>query len=169
MVPRPLLLKTHSYPLNGRENTPMKFSEAKQGRIFILRLENGDVLHESIESFAREQHVNAAALIVLGGADAGSRLVVGPEQRCAHPVVPMETMLKNVHEISGVGTLFPDATGQPVLHMHIAAGREEKTITGCVRRGVTAWHVMEVVLWELAETTGKRIKDSTTGFELLQP
>ena len=29
----------------------MKYSEAKQGRVFIIRLEDGDVLHESIEAF----------------------------------------------------------------------------------------------------------------------
>ncbi len=163
--PRPLFLKTQP----GRENIHMKFSEAKPGRIFILRLENGDILHEAIESFAREQQINAAALMVLGGADGGSKLVVGPEQREVRPVVPMEAILGNVHEISGVGTLFPDTAGQPVLHMHIAAGREEKTITGCVRRGVAVWQVMEVVLWELTETSGKRVIDTTTGFELLQP
>jgi predicted DNA-binding protein with PD1-like motif len=33
----------------------MKYSEAKPGRIFVLRLEDGDILHESVETFAREQ------------------------------------------------------------------------------------------------------------------
>ena len=32
----------------------MKYSEAKQGRTFIIRLEDGDILHEKIEEFARE-------------------------------------------------------------------------------------------------------------------
>lgn len=30
----------------------MKYSEAKQGRIFVIRLEDGDVIHEEIEKFA---------------------------------------------------------------------------------------------------------------------
>jgi predicted DNA-binding protein with PD1-like motif len=147
----------------------MKFSEARLGRIFILRLEDGDILHEKIEVFAREREIKAAALIVLGGADAGSKLVVGPAQGRSHPIVPMERILENVHEISGVGTLFPDANGNPILHMHVASGREGETITGCVRRGVKVWHVGEVVLWELAETTGRRLKDEASGFELLNP
>jgi predicted DNA-binding protein with PD1-like motif len=67
-----------------------------------------------------------------------------------------------------VGTLFPNASGQPVLHMHIAGGREENTVTGCVRRGVKVWHVMEVVLWELTETSAQRLPDPATGLEFLQ-
>ena len=81
----------------------------------------------------------------------------------------MEQVLDNVHEIVGVGTLFPDANGKPILHMHIAGGRKGKTVTGCVRLGVKVWHVVEVVIWELAETTGRRLPDPVSGFELLQP
>ena len=49
----------------------MKYSEAKQGRIFIIRLEDGEILHETIEAFAAAKKIRAAALIVLGGADSG--------------------------------------------------------------------------------------------------
>lgn len=45
----------------------MRYSEAKQGRVFVIRLEDGDVLHESIEAFAREHEIQAAGLIALGG------------------------------------------------------------------------------------------------------
>ncbi|NIT59971.1 MAG: DUF296 domain-containing protein, partial [Aliifodinibius sp.] len=31
----------------------MKYSEAKQGRIFVIRLEDGDIVHDEIERFAR--------------------------------------------------------------------------------------------------------------------
>jgi predicted DNA-binding protein with PD1-like motif len=147
----------------------MKYSEAKQGRVFIIRLEDGDVLHESIEAFAHEHSIKAAGLIVLGGADQGSKLVVGPEQGRGRPIVPLERILHNVHEVTGTGTLFPNADGQPVLHMHLACGREKETITGCVRRGVKVWHVMEVVLWELMDTSARRLPDQATGFDLLQP
>ncbi|MBA3036272.1 MAG: DUF296 domain-containing protein, partial [Desulfobacterium sp.] len=30
----------------------MKYSEAKQGRIFVVRLEDGETVHEEIEKFA---------------------------------------------------------------------------------------------------------------------
>lgn len=147
----------------------MKYSQAKQGRIFVIRLEDGEILHEEIEGFAQKQGVQAAALIVVGGADAGSRLVVGPAQARAKPVQPLEHIIDNVHEIVGAGTLFPDEKGTPILHMHIAGGRKDATVTGCVRKGVKVWHVMEVILWELLDTSAARLLDAETGFELLNP
>jgi predicted DNA-binding protein with PD1-like motif len=147
----------------------MKYSEAKTGRVFVLRLEDGDILHESIEAFAAAHGIRAAALLALGGADTGSILVVGPEEGRSVPIVPMERVLDNVHEVAGVGTLFPNEAGKPVLHMHVAGGRGEEAITGCVRQGVQVWHVVEVVLWELTGTNSRRLLDPATGFELLEP
>ncbi|MCK5852113.1 DNA-binding protein [bacterium] len=147
----------------------MKYSETKQGRIFVIRLEDGDCLHEKIETFAKEKSINAASLIAVGGADAGSKLVVGPENGRSIPAVPMETVLNNVYEIAGTGTLFPDDEGNPILHMHIACGRKRDSITGCVRRGVKVWHVMEIILTELADCSSVRTMDDKTGFKLLNP
>ena len=147
----------------------MKYSEAKPGRIFVIRLEDGDIVHEAIEKFARDRNIGAAALIILGGADCGSKIVVGPEEGRAKPVVPMHRILADVHEVAGVGTLFPDDEGNPVLHMHMACGRQSETVTGCIRTRVKVWHVMEVVLFELMDSTGRRIMDHQTGFKLLVP
>jgi len=147
----------------------MKFTTATPGRIFIIRLEDGEILHETVEAFASKQKIRAAALIVLGGADEGSKLVVGPEKARATPVNPMEHILAGTSEAAGVGTIFPGPDGKPILHMHIACGREDSTVTGCVRRGVKVWHVMEVILWELTGTDARRVLDLATGFELLQP
>lgn len=147
----------------------MRYSQAKQGRIFIIRLEDGDVVHEVLEKFAREHSVKAAVLIIIGGADKGSKLVVGPQEGRSTPVVPMELVLENIHEVAGTGTIFPDEAGDPVLHMHMACGRESATVTGCVRRGVKVWYVMEVVLIELVDTGAVRVLDNETGFKLLRP
>ena len=147
----------------------MKYSEAKQGRTFVIRLEDGDILHECIEAFAREHHITAASLIALGGVDKGSTLVVGPQDGRSTPVVPMTHPFDDVHEVAGVGTIFPNEQGKPILHMHVAAGRNDETITGCIRMGVRVWQVLEVILWELTETTGRRVLDPVTGFELLIP
>ena len=114
----------------------MKYSSAKIGRTFVIRLEQGDVLHEAIEQLAREEGVSAGTLIIVGGAEDGSRLVVGPRDGEARPVDPMTTALAGVHEVAGVGTIFPNEAGEPVLHMHMACGRGDATTTGCVRAGV---------------------------------
>lgn len=147
----------------------MIYSEAQQGRTFIIRLEDGDIVHESIEAFAAEQGIDRAALIVLGGADRESTLVVGPESSRANPVIPMTHELYDTHEVTGTGTIFPDSTGKPILHMHMACGREENTVTGCVREGVKVWHVMEIILFELTGCTASRQPDPATGFSLLVP
>jgi len=147
----------------------MKYSQAKQGRIFIIRLEDGDIIHEEIEKFASEKAIKAATLIIIGGVDEDSTLVVGPEHGRGEPIVPMKHILDNVNEIVGTGTIFPDKRSKPVLHMHIACGRQASTVTGCVRKGVKTWHVLEVILFELIDTTAARVLDSATGFELLTP
>jgi predicted DNA-binding protein with PD1-like motif len=145
----------------------MQYTETSRGRTFVLRLEHGDVVHETIEGFAREQNISAAALIVLGGADTGSRLVVGPEEDESRPVNPMVRELGHVHEVAGTGTLFPDEEGEPVLHMHMACGRQDQTTTGCIRAGVRTWQILEVVLFELVGASGLRRKDPNLGFSLL--
>ena len=147
----------------------MKFSEAKPGRVFVIRLEDGDVLHEEIERFAIENGIQAASLTAVGGVDAGSRLIVGPAEGRSKMIVPVEYVLEDVCEVTGTGTLFPDEAGVPVLHMHLACGRGEKTVTGCVRSGVKVWHVLEVILTELTGSSAARRPDAATGFNLLSP
>ena len=147
----------------------MKFSEAKQGRVFVIRLEDGEVLHEEIEKFAAEHNIKAAGLLALGGANQGSKLVVGPREADQRPVDPMGCVLSDVREAVGVGTLFPDEDGTPLLHMHMACGRNQDTVTGCVRSGVKVWQIMEVVLFELVGTDARRVLDAELGFKLLEP
>jgi predicted DNA-binding protein with PD1-like motif len=132
-------------------------------------LEQDEILHEVIETFAVEHQITAATVMVLGGADKGSRLIVGPEDGLARPVVPMDTVLNDVYETAGVGTLFPDDRGAPTLHLHMTCGRKEDTRTGCARAGVIVWQVMEVVITELLDADASRVLEPEVGFILLQP
>ena len=147
----------------------MEFSQARQGRIFVLRLEDEEIVHEVIERFAKEQGIEGAALIILGGADDGSTLVVGPAEDRGLPLEPMQRVLQHAHEVAGTGTLFRDDDGEPLLHMHMACGREGATTTGCIRQGVKVWHVMEVILFELLDTTARRLPEQPLGLKLLRP
>lgn len=146
----------------------MKHSEARTGRTFVIRLEDGDRLPDALEAFAREHDIERASCIIVGGIG-GGRLVVGPEEPSARPVVPMLHEMDGVHEIAGVGMIFPSEDGTPRLHMHGALGRAGRTRTGCVRPGVTVWQVCEVVLTELISNPARRVRDPATGFELLEP
>jgi predicted DNA-binding protein with PD1-like motif len=147
----------------------MKYSEAKQGRTFVLRLEDGEIVHEEIERFAKEHAVKAAAIIVLGGADKDSKIIVGPEDGRTSPINPMEHVLDDVYEASGVGTLFPDDEGNPTTHIHLSLGRKNKSVMGCIRSGVKVWQVMEVVIQELTGADCKRLLNKELGFKLLEP
>lgn len=125
-------------------------------------------MHQSLEDLARREGINAAAVIAVGAADKDSVLVTGPRRGDELPPRPMERILGESHEVCGTGTLFPNQDGEPILHMHLACGRAGKTITGCVRRGVRVWQVLELVVLELEECTARRLPDPQTGFELLR-
>ena len=161
--------KIGNYPKPYRAGKHMRFSEASQGRVFVLRLEDGEIVHEAVEKFAHEKGINAAAVIILGGADRGSRLVVGPLDGRSEKIIPMGTVLGDVHEMTGTGSIFPNEEGTPKLHMHISTGRNERSLTGCVRNGVRVWLVAEIIIFELLGTDAKRKIDRATGFELLDP
>lgn len=145
----------------------MQYSEAKQGRIFILRLEDGEVVHETIEAFALEQKIQRAAVMFLGAAQKNSRMVSGPRSETIRPIPVNINILPNISEAFGVGTIFPDALGAPVLHMHASFGHKDKVLAGCIRAGVNTWNVGEVVIFELLDNNGARALDGHTGFELL--
>ena len=146
----------------------MDYTEAKLGRIFILRLHHDERLHEVTENFAVEKQVSSALCFFLGGAKENSKLVVGPKIGEALPPEPMVTLLKGVHEACGVGTIFTDEEGKPKLHMHASFGRNDNSVTGCVRMGVDVWRIGEVVILELTGSAAKRVKNKETGFEFLE-
>ena len=146
----------------------MQYTEGQMGRVFALRLEHGDLMPQTLEDFCAEHGVKSGMAIMVGGADDGSKLVVGPEDGNVLPAVPMVTTLVGAHEVAGVGLIFASEHGKPVLHMHAASGRGEKTITGCIRAGVVTWHVLEVMLIEITGLDAIRLPDALTGFNLLQ-
>ena len=143
----------------------MQFTEAKLGRVFVLRLHDGDRIPEVIESLAAEKNVSTALCLFLGGAKENSRVVVGPKNAHVLPPEPMVTLLEGVHEACGVGTIFADETGKPKLHMHASFGRKQNTVTGCVRMGVDVWQIGEVIVIELTDTQARRVIDKKTKFE----
>lgn len=146
----------------------MDYTEANLGRVFVLRLHDGDHLPDTLETFAKEQQIASALCFLIGGVKHKGRVVVGPKNGEALPPEPVVTLLSGVHEVCGVGTIFQNEAGTPVLHMHASFGRGEKTVTGCVRMGIDVWHIGEVVVLELAGAAAERAVDKKTGFEFLE-
>jgi predicted DNA-binding protein with PD1-like motif len=145
----------------------MQYGEGTLGRIFALRLAEGEKLPDILEVFARQQGIQSGLVFYLGGAQDGSRVVVGPEAG-RETIVPMIHVLQGIQEVLAVGTIFPNEAGEPVVHLHAATGREGGATVGCTRAGVEVWLVGEVVILEILGTAGQRKKDPQTGFELLQ-
>ncbi len=143
----------------------MQAAEGRIGRVFVLRLEDGDRIPECIERFAAANGLLRAQVSMLGGVG-GGRLVVGPEDGAAERIVPMTRALDAVYEAAAVGTLFPDESGAPRLHMHAALGRGREPLAGCVRQGLEVWKIGEVVLLEILGTM-RRVVDPAFGFEVL--
>ncbi len=147
----------------------MKYSEGRVGRMFVVRLEDGDKLPEVIEEFAKKNSLLRGMCIFVGGIKHGGKIIVGPKDDKETPVVPVMFTLQGVHEISAVGTIFPDNEGQPRLHMHAAFGREGKTRSGCIRPGIEVWKLGEIIVLEIVDNTAQRKEDPKIGFAILKP
>lgn len=145
----------------------MQYSQGVVARVFALRLEHGEPMPQTVEQFCLEQGVSAGMAVMVGGAEDAGRFVVGPHDGKALPPIPVVTALAGVHELAAVGTIFPDAAGKPVLHMHAAFGRGEEARAGCIRAGIVAWHILEVILIEITGLEATRMPDEATGFALL--
>ncbi len=138
------------------------------GRFFVLRLRQGEILHETVESFAAEKGITNASVSAVGGADDRSEIVMGPRDGSARPIEPILHRLDGVHEMAGVGSIFPDEDSNPILHMHASFGRDGRSVTGCVRAEVRVWLVMEVLIQELLGGGATRVMDPESGFALLE-
>jgi predicted DNA-binding protein with PD1-like motif len=145
----------------------MKSSEGKIGRVFVLRLEDGDIVPECIEKFAAEKGVKVGHVILIGGIG-GGQVVVGPRKSDEMPPNPLLLPVDGAHEVVGAGIIAPDKDGRPVLHIHASLGRAGRTLTGCLRPGVSTWLVGEAIIYEITGTKARRLPDKKSEFDLME-
>jgi predicted DNA-binding protein with PD1-like motif len=145
----------------------MKYTEGKAGRVFIVQLENGDVIPDSIETFAAEQNIKVAYVTIVGGVCTGN-VVVGPRDTGANKPEPILLPVNEAHEIMATGIIAPSEEGIPILHIHGALGRAGNTLSGCLRPGIETWLTGEAVVQEITGVDAKRLLDRESGFKLLQ-
>ena len=145
----------------------MKASEGRIGRVFVMRLEDGDVVPDCIERFAAEKGISVGHVILIGGIGSGE-VVVGPRGSEKMPPEPMLLPVDGAHEVVGVGIIAPDKKGKPVLHIHAALGRSGQTLTGCLRPGVKTWLVGEAIIYEILGAKVSRLPDKESGFDLME-
>jgi uncharacterized protein len=145
----------------------MKSSEGKIGRVFVLRLEDGDVIPACIESFALEKAIKVGHVVLIGGLG-GGQVVVGPRKNDEMPPDPMLLPIDGAHEVEGLGIIAPDKDGKPKLHIHASLGRAGRTLTGCLRYGAQTWLVGEAIIYEITGTKARRLPDKASGFDLME-
>lgn len=144
----------------------MMASEGHIGRVFVMRLEQGDVVPECIEHFAEQKGILVGHVILIGGMR-GGQIVAGPQDSDALPPEPILLPVDGAHEVAGIGVIAPAENGKPVLHIHASLGRDRDAIAGCLRPGVSTWLVGEVIVYEILGAKAMRVKDNTSGLALL--
>ena len=144
----------------------MKAAEGAIGRVFVLRLEDDDMIPGCIEAFALERGIRVGQVLFIGGLGSGE-VVTGPRDSSRMPPDPIRIPVEGAHETIGVGLLAPDDAGTPRLHVHGALGRAGRTTTGCLRNGVSTWFMIEAIVVELKVDVCRR-PDCASGLSLLQ-
>jgi len=134
----------------------MRGVELVTGRVFVLRLEEGEILHEAIESFCTEHGIAGAAVSMTGAVAPGSIMVSGPATPVGDRIEPLLITLDEPCELTGSGTVFPDDNGKPTVHIHGSVGKKGFSATGDLRPRMVVWLVMEVTITELRGSLPKR-------------
>lgn len=146
----------------------MRWGEGRLGRIFVIRLEDGDAMPSSVEKFCVSRGIARGVCFFIGGAKEGS-LVAGPASNGGGGLEVLLSELPGISEMCGIGTVFPDGSGRPSLHMHASAGRGGESATGCIRPGVSIWKLGEVILIEIEGSAAERKYDEELGLSFLEP
>ncbi len=144
----------------------MQYSVGKTGRTIVARLETGEAIYPALEGLAAKEGIRCAVLWIIGGIAHGG-VVVGPRDQNQFPLQVLTEHFEEARELLGTGTIFPDESGAPKLHLHAAMGKKRDILVGCPREGAECWLVNEVVMLEVTDVSAKRMKDSKTGMHLL--
>lgn len=142
----------------------MQYSEGSLGRVFVLRIDDGEDLLESIQKFVKEKCVKSGMMLFLGAMKDG-RAVTGPEKPVIPPTPHFETF-DSAWEVFGMATVYPSATGLKI-HMHSSVGRGRAALVGCIRDKASVYLIVEAVLIEFSGLNARRELDEKTGLYLL--
>lgn len=124
----------------------MEYQAGNTGRVFYIRLDDGEDLHAGITELVSKENVRCAWFHVFGGLRRAG-VVIGPRE----PVMPPEPVWKDVNdtrEVVGTGSVFWD-DDKPLIHLHAAMGHHGETLTGCVRKDIKVYLILELMLVEV--------------------
>ncbi len=141
----------------------MQYTEGQLGRVFVVRIDDGEDMLLSLRQFVNDKDIQAGTLIFLGALMNG-RMVTGPEEPVIPPV-PHFVMFEGGWEVFGVGTIYPGDDG-PHIHFHASVGRCGHALTGCLREKATTYLIVEAVIYEFTGLSARREFDKKTQLHL---
>lgn len=140
----------------------MDYSEGRLGRVFVLRLADGEDLISSVDRFLAEKGVASGMILFLGALRQG-RIITGPREPTIPPESPFVEDLEGGFETFGVATVYPGEGGEPKVHIHASFGRGDRALTGCLRERAETYLVVEAVVFELLGLFARRLFDEESG------
>jgi predicted DNA-binding protein with PD1-like motif len=131
----------------------MQYTEGQIGRVFVVRIDDGEDMLLSLRQFILEKDIQAGSIHFLGALMNG-RMVTGPEEPVIPPV-PHFVMFEGGWEVFGVGTFYP-GEGGPHIHYHATVGRSGHALTGCLRDKAITYLIVEAVITEFTGLIARR-------------
>lgn len=141
----------------------MQYSEGSIGRVFVLRIDDGEDFLAVTREFVKTHNVTAGTILYLG-ALRQARMVTGPEE-AVFPPDPHFVMFEGGWEMVGIGTISVE-DGAPAIHFHASVGRAGYALTGCLREKAVTYIVAEAVILEFAGISIVRRFDEKTRVNL---
>jgi len=131
----------------------MQYTEGQIGRVFVVRIDDGEDMLLSLRQFIIDKNIQAGSIHFLGALMNG-RMVTGPEEPVIPPV-PHFVMFEGGWEIFGVGTIY-QGEGGPHIHYHASVGRSGHALTGCLREKAITYLIVEAVIMEFTGLSARR-------------
>ncbi len=141
----------------------MQYAEGQIGRVFVVRIDDGEDFLESMRRFIADKGVMSGSITFLGALMNG-RMVTGPEEPVIPPV-PHFILFEGGWEVFGVGTIYP-GEGGPHIHYHASVGRAGHALTGCLREKATTYLIVEAIIIEFTGLLARREFDDRTQMNL---
>lgn len=141
----------------------MQYSEGQVGRIFTVRIDDGEDYLREIQRFVTAMNIRCGTIQFLGAVRSAT-IVTGPKELVIPPSPRAEEIFGG-WELLGFATIYPGEDG-PSIHLHTAAGKGIRSLAGCLREKAEVYLVVEAIVTEFVGISAKRILDPKTGVNL---
>lgn len=131
---------------------------------YVLVFEPGDELIEELESFARQQGLDAASYTGIG-AFSEVTLRYFDRQRKEYEPIPVK---EQVEVLNLTGNIARKAEGGVKAHTHAVVGKRDGTALGGDVGEARVWPTLELVVTESPRHL-RRVHDEQTGLALIDP